>query len=146
MQVLLNLLSNAVKFTPEQGKIEVFAHQTDTKTIIGVKDTGIGIPQLKLERVTRPFEQVASAHTRGHEGSGLGLSITKNLCELHGGELRLESEINSGTTATITIPKEIPEQKTDENATIDEEILDFDTALLEEEEPETPIFRQFDIH
>ncbi len=146
MQVLLNLLSNAVKFTPEQGKIEVFAHQTDTKTIIGVKDTGIGIPQLKLERVTRPFEQVARAHTRGHEGSGLGLSITKNLCELHGGELRLESEINSGTTATITIPKEIPEQKTDENATIDEEILDFDTALLEEEEPETPIFRQFDIH
>lgn len=146
MQVLLNLLSNAIKFTTEGGCVTITASQDETGTTLTVQDTGIGIPKLKLERVTRPFEQVAGAHTRGHEGSGLGLSITKNLCELHGGTLTLESEVNVGTTVSIFIPTEIPEQENEDGTSIDEEILDFDTGLLEEDHSEKPIFRQFDIH
>ena len=146
MQVLLNLLSNAIKFTPEGGQISISALQNDMGTTLTVKDTGIGIPKLKLERVTRPFEQVANAHTRGHEGSGLGLSITKNLCELHGGNLSLESTVNEGTTVNVFIPYEIPKQENEDGTSIDEEILDFDTGIFEEDKSEKPIFRQFDIH
>ncbi len=144
MQILLNLLSNAVKFTPDDGTVTLYCKPQKDHIEIGVTDTGCGIPKRKLERVLRPFEQVAGAHTRGHEGSGLGLSITKSLIELHGGELKLKSVFGQGTTAFITIPYEIPKHLLNQGESLNETLLDFDEGILEEtSRDEIPNFRQF---
>lgn len=104
MQILLNILSNAVKFTEPGGEITIGIESYDHHVSVRISDTGIGIPANKLSAVLRPFEQVSSEFTRNHEGSGLGLSITKELIELHGGSLVLESKENQGTTASIRLP------------------------------------------
>lgn len=104
MQILLNLMSNAVKFTPEGGSVTADCTTYKKNIKITVKDTGIGIPANKLANVLMPFEQAAHEHTRDHEGSGLGLSITKELAELHGGSLKITSKIDQGTTVTVTLP------------------------------------------
>jgi len=106
-QVLLNLLSNAVKFTQASGRVIVDCkHDKSGNLLIIVKDTGVGIPREQLEKVLEPFEQVEDHLTRRNEGTGLGLPIAKALIELHGGELRLDSELNVGTTAEIRLPRE----------------------------------------
>lgn len=104
MQIMLNLLSNAVKFSHENGKIDVECIGRDGFVSIRVKDHGVGIPAHKLPTITNPFEQVANQYSRGHEGSGLGLSITKELTELHGGALHIESQVDVGTTVTVRLP------------------------------------------
>jgi two-component system cell cycle sensor histidine kinase PleC len=104
MQMILNLLSNAVKFTKPGGEVRIEYTRNESCVTFRITDTGIGIPASKLKYVTRPFEQVANHFTRNHEGSGLGLSITKDLAELHGGNLQIESEIGTGTSVTITLP------------------------------------------
>jgi len=71
-----------------------------------VTDTGIGIAPHQLERVMEPFGQVENIMTRTHAGTGLGLPLCKALTELHGGTLALESEVGSGTTVTVVLPKE----------------------------------------
>jgi two-component system, cell cycle sensor histidine kinase PleC len=106
-QVLLNLLSNAVKFTQPSGRVAVDCkHDKSGDLLIIVKDTGVGIPPEQLDKVLEPFEQVEDHLTRRNEGTGLGLPIAKALIELHGGELRLDSELNVGTTAEIRLPRE----------------------------------------
>jgi signal transduction histidine kinase len=106
-QVLLNLLSNAVKFTQPSGRVIVDCRRAKRgDLLITVKDTGVGIPREQLEKVLEPFEQVEDHLTRRNEGTGLGLPIAKALIELHGGELRLESELNVGTTAELRVPRE----------------------------------------
>jgi two-component system cell cycle sensor histidine kinase PleC len=104
MQVMLNLLSNAVKFSHPNGAIEVECVGKDGFVSIRVKDNGVGIPANKLPTITNPFEQVANQYSRGHEGSGLGLSITKELVGLHGGSIHIESQINVGTTVSVRLP------------------------------------------
>ncbi len=104
MQIMLNLLSNAVKFSHENGRIEVECTANNNYATIRVKDHGIGIPANKLPTITNPFEQAANQYTRNHEGSGLGLSITKELTELHGGAIHIESQVDVGTTVTIRLP------------------------------------------
>ena len=104
MQIVLNLLSNAVKFSHQNGAVEVECAAKDDHILIRVKDNGIGIPANKLKTITNPFEQAANQYTRSHEGSGLGLSITKELAELHGGGIHIESTVNVGTTVTIRLP------------------------------------------
>ena len=106
MQIMLNLLSNAVKFSHQNGKIETECTAQNGYVTIRVKDHGIGIPANKLPTITNPFEQAANQYTRNHEGSGLGLSITKELAELHGGGIHIESTVNVGTTVTIRLPVE----------------------------------------
>jgi signal transduction histidine kinase len=104
-QVTLNLLSNAVKFTEPRGRIRldsVFHNGGDL--VLSIRDTGIGIPPEQIERIFRPFEQIADHLTREHEGTGLGLPIAKALIELHGGELVLSSKPGAGTTATLRLP------------------------------------------
>jgi signal transduction histidine kinase len=104
-QVMLNLLSNAVKFTEPRGRIRVdsvFHNSGDM--VLSIRDTGIGIPPEQIERIFRPFEQIADHLTREHEGTGLGLPIAKALIELHGGELALSSKPGAGTTATLRLP------------------------------------------
>ncbi|WP_335009497.1 ATP-binding protein [Nostoc sp.] len=121
-QVLINLLSNAIKFT-ETGSIEVsvitrknsdinHSSVVNTEEIqFSVKDTGIGIPRDRLERLFKAFSQVNSSITRQYGGTGLGLAICKQLCELMGGRIWVESELNVGSTFYFTIAASvIPEE------------------------------------
>jgi two-component system cell cycle sensor histidine kinase PleC len=103
-QVLLNLLNNAVKFTPSGGKIIVRIRCKGDKLFLSVRDTGIGIPRDKLDKVTEPFEQVHGAMTRPREGSGLGLAISRKLVDLHNGSLRINSREHVGTLVGISLP------------------------------------------
>jgi signal transduction histidine kinase len=103
-QVLLNILSNAIKFTPAEGTVSVSATVAEDRLAIAVTDTGIGITAEDLPRLTNPFEQAGNAYARTQPGTGLGLAITKQLIELHGGNLEIESRIGEGTTATIRLP------------------------------------------
>ena len=107
LQAIANLVTNAIKFTPSGGAVRIYVSATPQKGIaVKVADTGIGIAAENLERVVRPFEQVESSYSRKHGGSGLGLPYAKRLIELHGGELKLESELEKGTTVTVTLPPE----------------------------------------
>ncbi len=104
-QAVLNLLTNAVKFTPEGGRLGVRVEpQADGDLAIHVSDTGIGIAEEHLDRVVRPFGQVDTSMTRKHDGTGLGLPLTKKFVELHGGRFALASRLGEGTTATILLP------------------------------------------
>jgi two-component system, cell cycle sensor histidine kinase PleC len=104
-QMLLNLLSNAIKFTASGGDVALFA-QADPAggTIVGVRDTGIGMNADDLEIALRPFGQVANALTRAHDGTGLGLPIVKALAEMNGAEIQFDSVPGKGTCATLRFP------------------------------------------
>ena len=104
-QAVLNLVANAVKFTPPGGTVDLrFVLTKEGGVEIVVHDTGIGIAPENIERVFVPFEQVESSLARKNGGTGLGLPYAKKLVELHGGTLRLASEVNKGTTVTISLP------------------------------------------
>jgi len=106
-QVLFNLLSNAVKFTQAGGDITVSTFvETSGHLVIQVRDTGIGIPEEDQEKILEPFTQVEASLVRNHEGTGLGLPLTKAIIELHGGELQLQSVPLEGTTASVRFPPE----------------------------------------
>ncbi len=100
-QILLNLLSNAVKFTDAGGLISVRTTEGLGGMTIEVSDTGCGMSEDDLRHVFQLFGQARPTDTRDNEGSGLGLSITKALVEMHGGSLRLRSSVGIGTTATV---------------------------------------------
>lgn len=104
-QLLINLLSNAIKFTNPHGKITLHSKPTSDQGLeISVRDTGIGILAEEIPLVLKPFGQVADSWTRNHDGVGLGLSICKELMELHGGNLSISSEIGVGTSVVIYFP------------------------------------------
>lgn len=104
-QMILNLLSNAVKFTPEGGAITVeFDVSGNDAVSIAVRDTGIGITQDDIPRVLSPFGQVENAMARKTQGSGLGLPLTRQFAEAHGGTLSMDSVQGEGTTVTIRLP------------------------------------------
>ncbi len=103
-QVLLNLLSNAVKFTPDRGRIGVKAVLADGLIEISISDTGIGIAPEDQKAIFEEFRQVGSDDTRKHEGTGLGLTLTQKFVEMHGGRIRVESEMGRGSTFTFTLP------------------------------------------
>jgi signal transduction histidine kinase len=105
-QIFVNLLSNAVKFTPKGGRVTVSASIEAGRPTISVGDTGIGIPAKDLTRVCEPFVQVDTSLARRFEGTGLGLTLTKRLVDLHGGELVLRSTVGVGTTVTVRLPEE----------------------------------------
>lgn len=101
-QALFNLLSNAIDFTPPEGKIFLEAKINDESLEISVRDTGIGISASDQSRMFEKFERGAGGR---QIGSGLGLSLVKNIIELHGGRIRLSSEINKGTHVICILPK-----------------------------------------
>jgi PAS domain S-box-containing protein len=105
-QVLINLLTNAVKFTGEGGSVTLRGRYSGDEVVISVIDTGIGIEKEDRELVFQEFRQVDSEHTRKHEGTGLGLALSKRLVELHGGRIWVESEPGQGSTFTFTLPKQ----------------------------------------
>lgn len=102
-QILFNLIGNAVKFTLK-GKIEVSAVAENNRLIIVVKDSGIGVPPDRQERIFEGFEQVDISDSRTEAGTGLGLAISRGLSEALGGELTLKSELGKGSEFILTIP------------------------------------------
>ncbi|TMB87553.1 MAG: response regulator [Chloroflexi bacterium] len=103
-QVLYNLLSNAIKFTAQGGRVWVAGRADDGELIIDVGDTGVGIPPEHHLRIFDEFYQLDSATTRQVEGTGLGLSLTRRLVDLHSGRISLESEPGKGSVFTFRIP------------------------------------------
>jgi signal transduction histidine kinase len=103
-QVLLNLLSNAIKFTPEGGRIEVRAQRLDGQVEMSVTDTGIGIAAEDLDTVFEEFRQVGTDYAKKHEGTGLGLTLSRKFVELHGGRIWVKSQPGEGSTFTFTLP------------------------------------------
>ena len=103
-QIALNLLSNAVKFTPDGGRVVVRGRVVGDYAVIGIQDSGIGIPKEALNKLGRPFEQVESQLTKTQHGSGLGLAIAKSLAKLHGGSMRIRSKLGIGTLVVVRLP------------------------------------------
>lgn len=102
-QILYNLLGNGIKFT-ESGSVTVSATAKDGHIRVDIIDTGIGIPKDKQDEIFLYFEQVNSSTSREYEGTGLGLPITKQLVELHNGNIGIDSQIEKGTTIWFTLP------------------------------------------
>lgn len=128
-QVILNLLSNAYKFTEPGGNIvfKIVEESISSKKImlhISVQDTGSGMSEEYMSRIFKPFEQETSLTAREHGGSGLGLSISKNLVELMGGEIHVESQLGVGTTFTLDIPFRIADSQ------MKNEVVDIDTMKI----------------
>lgn len=102
-QILFNLIGNAIKFT-NKGSIQVNAKAENKEIKIMVSDTGIGIPKDNFESIFKSFEQVDGSTSREYSGTGLGLSVTKKLVELHGGCIKVESKVGEGSTFTFSLP------------------------------------------
>jgi PAS domain S-box-containing protein len=104
-QILVNLLNNAVKFTP-QGKVTLKLQGDEINRVVNINviDTGIGIPEHELDNLFKPFVQIDSGLNRKHEGTGLGLALVYKLVKLHGGSLRVKSEVGKGSTFTVSLP------------------------------------------
>jgi signal transduction histidine kinase/CheY-like chemotaxis protein len=103
-QILYNLLSNAIKFTPPGGRVWVRARQIDDDLVVEVGDTGVGIAPEHQELVFSEFYQIDNASTRQAQGTGLGLSLTRRLVQLHGGSIVVESAPQQGAVFTYRIP------------------------------------------
>ncbi len=103
-KIFTNLLSNAFKFTPNGGSIRADVVKDNDQLRVSISDTGIGIPKEKLTKIFDRFYQVDGSHTREQEGTGIGLSLTKELVELHKGRIEVESEEGKGTTFTVNLP------------------------------------------
>ncbi|WP_461093140.1 hybrid sensor histidine kinase/response regulator [Spirosoma gilvum] len=116
-QILINLVGNAIKFT-HQGEILISVHcaarwgEEAIELAFSVRDTGIGIPPDKIDRLFKAFSQVDSSHTRQYGGTGLGLVISQRLIALMGGDIQVESEVGKGTVFLFTIRSQVSHQLT----------------------------------
>lgn len=112
-QVVANLMSNAIKFTPAGGHIVVRVDETASETRLLVSDTGIGIADEHHQTIFERFQQVDGSTTRRHDGAGIGLALTKDLVEAHGGRITVRSTPGEGATFTVILPrgrKALPER------------------------------------
>lgn len=115
-QIVLNLLSNAVKYNREGGKVLISSEQgRDSRLNIKIADTGVGIPAASFSRLFGAFDRLGAEHSR-IEGSGLGLAVTKNLVELMGGEINVESTVGVGSVFSLSIPTDLPAPQISENS------------------------------
>ncbi len=103
-QILFNLLSNAIKFTPAGGKVTLRAFVKKSLVSIQVKDTGIGIPEHLISQIFQKFHQLDRGYGRQYQGTGLGLALTKQLVDLHGGWIDVESTVGVGSVFTVWLP------------------------------------------
>lgn len=108
-RVILNLISNAIKFNNDNGEITVVMKDSEEFMEIAVRNTGIGIEENKIQRIFEKFGQANSRLTKVSEGSGIGLSLTKSLVELHGGTIEAKSEVGKWTEVIIKLPNIIYE-------------------------------------
>lgn len=114
-RIILNILSNAVKFTDKGGSIFVNIYDKEEVVEISIKDTGVGIPEDKLEFIFERFAQLDKSLSRSHEGSGIGLSLVKSLVEMHGGRIFAESRLGEGTNFIIQLPSKLVQENDSEN-------------------------------
>ena len=117
-QILYNLIGNAIKFT-EKGHVSITAMSIESSVSVTITDTGIGIRKEKFREIFQSFQQADGSETRGYSGAGLGLSVTKQLVELHGGEIFVDSEVGKGSSFTFTMPMSSM-QRSDIRTDIDE--------------------------
>jgi two-component system sensor histidine kinase/response regulator len=103
-QILANLLSNAIKFTPAEGKVTLRVRREQNDAVFQIEDTGIGIPPAAQPLLFEKFQQLENVRQREHQGTGLGLALTKQLVELHGGTVKVNSEVGVGSVFTVRIP------------------------------------------
>ncbi len=103
-EVLVNLLENAIEYTPSGGKVTLGIKARDSQLIMEVKDTGRGIPEEELQHIFERFYKVDKSRRRSEKGSGLGLAIARQLVELHGGEIEVESEVSKGSIFRVYLP------------------------------------------
>ena len=108
LTALRNLLTNAISYSAENTRVSVTAREIDGIVEISVKDAGLGIPSHDLDRIFERFYRVDPARSRGTGGTGLGLAIVKHVCQNHGGEVTVWSEIGTGSTFTLRIPSYTP--------------------------------------
>ncbi|MGK5092556.1 SpoIIE family protein phosphatase [Deltaproteobacteria bacterium TL4] len=145
-QILMNLISNAVKFTHE-GRITLSAKQEQAMILISVSDTGIGIREDQHKRIFQSFEQSDGSTARAYGGTGLGLAVTKNLVELHGGRITVTSKEGQGSTFTFTLPisRESTRTHSEQKAVAKVQYLEADSLSFPEIEitltRETPLNR-----
>ena len=103
-QVLLNLMTNAVKFTPQGGSISIKVREENAGITVAVRDNGIGIAREEQSRLFKPYSRVSSDRQR-QPGLGLGLALAKQVVELHGGKIWVDSESGSGSTFSFHLPR-----------------------------------------
>lgn len=127
-RIILNLLSNAVKFTNPGGKITVNVNVQENQVVISVKDTGIGIPEDKLEAIFERFRQVDKSLSRNYEGSGIGLSLVKSLVEMHNGKIYAKSRQDEGSEFIIELPVFLVPQ---ENIPVQNLIIDNSQGVID---------------
>jgi signal transduction histidine kinase/ligand-binding sensor domain-containing protein/DNA-binding response OmpR family regulator len=142
-KIVINILSNAFKFTEEGKRIEVNIRIREGNAEIVISDGGIGIPKERLDNIFDRFYQVDGSHTRENEGTGIGLALTKELVELHKGEIEVKSEEGKGTTFTIKLPlgkKHLKSEEIYDEKKEDEKIITPVSEFIpEREEPEEKI-------
>jgi len=102
-QVVLNLMTNATKFTREGGSISLRARALDSELVVEVKDNGMGISREAQEKLFKPYSRL-NADMKSHPGLGLGLALAKQVVELHGGRIWVESELGKGSTFAFSLP------------------------------------------
>lgn len=103
-QIICNLVSNAIKFTPQGGRVILRVWLENDTAVLQVEDTGIGIPEHQIPLLFEKFQQLHPPHCRLYEGTGLGLALTKQLVELHRGQIKVRSTVGSGSTFTVWLP------------------------------------------
>ena len=103
-EMIMNLLDNAVKYNRPGGHVYIDVRHDGHKAFFVIRDTGIGIPEDKQQRVFERFYRADSSRSRKIKGTGLGLAIVKHIVEQHHGTIALNSKENEGTTITVTLP------------------------------------------
>ncbi|MBR0598165.1 MASE3 domain-containing protein [Sinanaerobacter chloroacetimidivorans] len=116
-RIMMNLISNSIKFTKAKGIIAIIVRKHQGQIEISVKDNGIGIPEDKLDDIFDRYKQVKDTTKKDKEGSGIGLSLTKALVELHGGNIRVSSKLGSGSEFNIELPINILSDASDMDTT-----------------------------
>ncbi|MBD2092680.1 GAF domain-containing protein [Microcoleus sp. FACHB-1515] len=106
-QIVLNLLSNAIKFTPAEGRVTLRLFADERMAVLQVQDTGIGIAEAQKSLLFHKFQQLDSSYQRQYTGAGVGLALTKQLVELHGGSIAVESTLGVGSVFTVRLPRSL---------------------------------------
>lgn len=131
-EILFNLLNNAIKFTPADGQVTLRIWREGKIVIFEVEDTGIGISQQQIPLLFEKFQQLENSRQRIHGGTGLGLALTKQLVELHGGTIEVESTFGNGSLFRVSLPNQIQlhPHKTDAITQEDDQAQKYQNILL----------------
>ncbi|MBP1908653.1 response regulator [Methanolobus bombayensis] len=130
-QIMYNLIGNAIKFTPDGGEVNIDISMKDQILLIGIHDNGIGIPKEDQNKLFQPFVQLDSASNRKFEGTGLGLALVKNLLELHGGTIEVDSEQGKGSTFYLKVPLNLKDKDLNAKiAAMDDDKGEIQTSII----------------